>query len=42
MIKLLKEKDKTLKKMAKESYLIAKNKYDINKVNKSILAIMNL
>ena len=31
-----------VEKMAKESYLIAKNKYDINKVNQSILNILNL
>ena len=42
MIKLLNEKEKTLKKMAKESYLIAKNKFEIGKVNKSMLKIMNL
>ncbi|MBD1109349.1 glycosyltransferase family 4 protein [Pelagibacterales bacterium SAG-MED50] len=42
MMKLLKEKDKKIKKMAKESFLIAKNKYEINKVNQSILDIMNL
>jgi hypothetical protein len=28
--------------MAQESYLIAKNKYEINKVNQSMLNIMNL
>jgi glycosyltransferase involved in cell wall biosynthesis len=42
MIKLLNEKEETLKKMAKESYLIAKNKFEIGKVNKSMLKIMNL
>ena len=42
MIKLLNQKEKTLKKMAKESYLIAKNKFEIGKVNKSMLKIMNL
>ena len=42
MIRLLNEKDETIEKMAKESYLIAKNKYDINKVNQSILNILNL
>ncbi|MDA8836198.1 glycosyltransferase family 4 protein [Candidatus Pelagibacter bacterium] len=42
MMKLLKEKDETIEKMARESYLIAKNKYEINKVNQSILKIMNL
>ena len=42
MIKLLNEKEKTLKKMAYESYLLAKNKFEIGKVNKSMLKIMNL
>jgi glycosyltransferase involved in cell wall biosynthesis len=42
MIKLLNEKEKNLKKMAKESYLIAKNKFEIDKVNNSMLNIMNL
>ena len=42
MIRLLKEKDEKKKKMAQESYLIAKNKYEINKVNQSMLNIMNL
>ena len=42
MIRLLKEKDETIKKMAKESFLIAKNKFEINKVNRSIIDIMNL
>lgn len=42
MIKLIKEKDKKIKRMAKESYLIAKEKYEINKVNMNMLNIMNL
>ena len=42
MMILLKEKDETIKKMANESFLIAKNKFEINKVNRSILDIMNL
>ena len=42
MIKLLNENEKNIKKMAKESYLIAKNKFEIGKVNKSMLKIMNL
>ena len=40
MIKLT-AKDE-LKKMAEESYLKAKDKFEINKVNKSMLEIMNL
>ena len=39
---LIKEKDEVIKKMAHESYIIANNKYEINKVNQSILKIMNL
>lgn len=42
MISLLKENNYNLKNMAYESYLLAKNKFEINKVNKSILSIMNL
>jgi len=42
MMKLLKEKDENLKKMASKSYMIARNKFEINKVNKSMLHIMNL
>lgn len=42
MMKLLNEKNETIEKMAYESYLIAKNKYEINKVNQSILNIMRL
>ena len=42
MIKLINEKDEVIKKMAKESYLKAKDKFEINKVNKSMLEIMGL
>ena len=42
MITLLEEKDEIIQAMAKESYLIAKNKYQIEKVNKSILSIIGL
>ena len=42
MITLLEEKDETIQAMAKESHLIAKNKYQIEKVNKSILSIIGL
>ena len=42
MIRLLNETDETLEKMANESHLLAKNKYEINKVNKSMIEIMNL
>ena len=42
MITLLEQKDKAIKSMAKQSYLIAKKKYKIEKVNKSILSIIGL
>ncbi len=42
MISILNEKEKTIQAMGKESYLIAKEKYQIEKVNKSILSIMGL
>ena len=42
MIKLINEKDEVIKKMAEESYLKAKDKFEINKVNKSMLEIMDL
>ncbi|MDA7474076.1 glycosyltransferase family 4 protein [Candidatus Pelagibacter ubique] len=42
MISILNEKEETIQAMGKESYLIAKEKYQIEKVNKSILSIMGL
>lgn len=42
MIKLLSEKEKKIKNMARESYLLAKKKYQVKKVNKSILSIIGL
>ena len=42
MMKLLNEKEKNIKKMAKKSYILAKKKYDINKVNKRMLEIIRL
>jgi glycosyltransferase involved in cell wall biosynthesis len=42
MVTLLREKEKIVKRMAHESYLLAKSKYEINKVNKKMLAIMKL
>ena len=42
MMRLLKEKNKIIEKMGKESFLIAKNKYEINKVNISMTDIMNI
>jgi glycosyltransferase involved in cell wall biosynthesis len=42
MISLLEESDQNIKKMAYESYLLAKNKFEIGKVNKSMLKTMNL
>lgn len=42
MIKLLNEPNEKIEKMARESFLIAKNKYEIGKVNKNMLEIMKL
>ena len=42
MISLLKNSDENINKMADESYMLAKNKFEVSKVNKSILNIMNL
>jgi glycosyltransferase involved in cell wall biosynthesis len=42
MVTLLREKEKIVKRMAHESYLLAKSKYEINKVNKKMLEIMKL
>ena len=42
MMKMLEKSDEKIETMARESFLIAKNKYEINKVNQSILDIMNL
>ena len=42
MIRLLKEKNEKIENMAKESFLIASNKYEINIINQNIIEIMNL
>jgi glycosyltransferase involved in cell wall biosynthesis len=42
MIRLLQEKKEKIQSMANESFLIAKNKYDVKKVNKNILKILKL
>ena len=42
MIRLLEEKEGVIQNMAKESFLIAKNKFEINKVNDSLFNIMGL
>jgi glycosyltransferase involved in cell wall biosynthesis len=42
MIILLKKNEKILKRMAYKSFLIAKRKFEINKVNQNMLDIMNL
>ena len=42
MIKLIRENDDIIKKMAEESHIKAKDKFEINKVNKSMLEIMGL
>ena len=41
MMKMLEKSDEKIETMA-ESFLIAKNKYEINKVNKSIIEIMKI
>lgn len=42
MIELLKKNELEVEKMGKESFHIAKTKYDVKKVNRSIMEIMNL
>ena len=42
MIRLLEEKEEVIQNMAKESFLIAKNKFEVNKVNDSLFNIMGL
>jgi glycosyltransferase involved in cell wall biosynthesis len=42
MIKLLKEREDIIERMGKESYILAKDKYDVEKVNKNLIDILNL
>ena len=42
MIQLLEETEDKIQIMGKESFILTKNKYDVEKVNKSIVNIMNL
>jgi len=42
MIKLLKEREDIIESMGKESYILAKDKYDVEKVNKNLIDILNL
>ena len=42
MIRLLEEKEEVIQNMGKESFLIAKNKFEVNKVNDSLFNIMRL
>ena len=42
MITLLEEKNEIIQAMGKESYLIAKEKYQIERVNKNILSIIGI
>jgi glycosyltransferase involved in cell wall biosynthesis len=42
MIRLLEDKEEIIQKMAQESFLLAKHKYNVNKVNQNILDIMGL
>jgi len=42
MIRLLEEKEEVIQNMAKQSFLIAKNKFDVKKVNKKFIDIIGL
>ena len=42
MIKLLEENEDKIQSMGRESFILTKNKYDVEKVNRSILNIINL
>jgi glycosyltransferase involved in cell wall biosynthesis len=42
MIQLLRETDDKIQRMGKESFILTKDKYDVDKVNKEIVDIMNL
>ncbi len=42
MIQLLKEKDEKIQKMGRESFMLSKDKYAVEIINKSIVNIMNL
>ena len=42
MISLLQEKNEVIENMARESFILAKNKYDVKKVNKNIFNIIGL
>ena len=42
MVQILKTKDDKIQKMGKESFILAKDKYAVEKINKNILNIMNL
>jgi glycosyltransferase involved in cell wall biosynthesis len=42
MVKLLKETDDKIESMSRESYILAKKKYDVKKVNKNLIDILNL
>jgi glycosyltransferase involved in cell wall biosynthesis len=42
MIKLIKKTEYGIQKMGRESYILAKKKYDIEKVNKNLIDMLNL
>ena len=42
MIKLIKKTEYAIKKMGRESYILAKKKYDVEIVNKNLINILNL
>ena len=42
MMQLLEETEDKIQSMGRESFILTKHKYDVEKVNKSIVNIMNL
>jgi glycosyltransferase involved in cell wall biosynthesis len=42
MIRLLQEKESKIQSMGKASFILAKKKYDVKKVNKKLMSILNL
>ena len=42
MIKLIKKTEYDIQKMGRESYILAKKKYNVEKVNKNLIDMLNL
>lgn len=42
MLRLLQEKENKIQSMGKASFILAKKKYDVKKVNKKLMSILNL